>query len=379
MALVSLSIGANADPRFCMHSRYKTHGRNDLVGRENTASLRPDCWYSRTPVCCAGARLKSQDAVLGSDMKNTFLMNAVEGMFSNPFIFKMASKAAREKIVKRGDVLGLDFAGEIRSLKDAVNWEKAIENARDPQVQTPEYYKVPFHAYENGNLSIDAALEVTVAAKSVHSTVYSDTELDPNGDSRLRSTYSQCMKQLLDRQGARHIQDILDIGSATGLSSVALLEAFPEATVTGIDLSPHFVAAGRVLQSHLIESGKLRLIHGLAEQTDFSDESFDMVSMCLVCHELPQQPTIDIFKEAYRVLRPGGALCVMEMNPVTPAFQRVMNNPIPYTIFKSTEPYLLDYVALDMPAAMAMAGFDCTVGQMENSPKHKTVVAIKHR
>jgi len=306
---------------------------------------------------------KTQVAELGTESKNTILMNAVEGLFSNPFIFKMASKAARGKIVKRGDALGLDFAGEIRSLQDAVNWDEAIENARNPQVHTPEYYKVPFHAYENGNLSIEAALEVTVAAKSVHSTVYSDTELDPNGDSRLRSTYSHCMKQLLDKQGARPIRDILDIGAATGLSSVALLEAFPDATVTGIDLSPHFIAAGRVLQSHHIESGKLRLIHGLAEQTTFLDESFDMVSMCLVCHELPQQPTIDIFKEAFRLLRPGGALCVMEMNPVTPAFQRVMNNPIPYTIFKSTEPYLLDYVGLDMPAAMAIAGFATAVNR----------------
>eukprot|EP00890_Picochlorum_soloecismus_P005088 jgi/Picsp_1/5580/NSC_02939-R1_methyltransferase type 11 len=374
MTLVSILIGADADPR-CINNGCTKHRFNFIV-KKNIGNVRPSS-CSRSLSRGVGDLKSHRDAVLGTGMKNTFLMNAVEGLFSNPLIFKMASKAARAKIVKRGDALGLDFAAEIRSLQDAANWEEAIENARDPQVHTPEYYKVPFHAYENGNLSTEAALEVTVAAKSVHSTVYSDTELDPHGDSRLRSTYSHCMKQLLDKQGARNIHDVLDIGAATGLSSVALLEAFPDATVTGIDLSPHFIAAGRILQSHHIESGKLRLVHGLAEQTTLLDETFDMVSMCLVCHELPQQPTIDIFKEAYRLLRPGGALCVMEMNPITPAFQRVMNNPIPYAIFKSTEPYLLDYVALDMPAAMAIAGFS-TVQQMENSPKHKTVVAIKH-
>lgn len=36
--------------------------------------------------------------------------------------------------------------------------------------------------------------------------------------------------------------------SATGLSSLALLEAFPGASVTGVDLSPYFLAVGRYEQ-----------------------------------------------------------------------------------------------------------------------------------
>jgi hypothetical protein len=40
---------------------------------------------------------------------------------------------------------------------------------------------VSFHAYEKGNLSLDAALEVEAAAKSVHANVFDPTgkELDP--------------------------------------------------------------------------------------------------------------------------------------------------------------------------------------------------------
>lgn len=49
-------------------------------------------------------------------------------------------------------------------------------------------------------------------------------------------------------QGARPVQDILDVGCATGLSSLALAKAFPEAQITGIDLSPHFLAVGRFEQ-----------------------------------------------------------------------------------------------------------------------------------
>ncbi len=277
--------------------------------------------------------------------------------------------------------MGLDFAAEIEALKQ-VDWQKEMSDVVDTTVSTPEYYKVPFHAYPQGNLSMDSALEVTVAAKSVHATVMDPAgkELDPEGDEKLRSSYSKCIIQLLEQQNARPIKDIVDIGAATGLSSLALLKAFPEATVTGIDLSPHFLAAGRYLQrqreSKSGQKEKLTLIHGLAEDTRLPDASVDLVSICLVCHELPESASRAIFKEAARILRPGGALCVMEMNPASQIFQKVMQNPIPYTIFKSTEPWLLEYVNLDMKAAMMDAGLMKPM-QLENSPRHKSVVAIK--
>jgi hypothetical protein len=40
------------------------------------------------------------------------------------------------------------------------------------------------------------------------------------------------------------VHDIVDVGCATGLSSLELLRAFPQASVVGIDLSPHFLAGG---------------------------------------------------------------------------------------------------------------------------------------
>lgn len=312
---------------------------------------------------------------------NPLLLSAVEALFTFPPVFRAAAAGARRKIVERGAEMGLDFAAEIDALR-SVDWDEEIAAATDPSVPTPDYYKVPFHAYEAGNLSMEAALEVTVAAKSVHATVM-DPEgktLDPEGDARLRGSYSSKMKTLLAEGGARPVRDVLDVGAATGLSSAALAATFPEAQITGIDLSPQFLAAGRYLQRQReAASGqkeRVKLVHGLAEDTGFADASFDLVSICLVCHELPESASRAIFKEACRVLRPGGALAVMEMNPASPIFQKIMRNPIPYTVFKSTEPYLLDYMNMDMHAAMRDAGFEAPK-QLENSPRHRTVVAIK--
>lgn len=54
------------------------------------------------------------------------------------------------------------------------------------------------------------------------------------GDNNLRSSYSRCMQQLLKEEQARPVQQILDVGASTGLSSLALLAAFPAAEVTGV-------------------------------------------------------------------------------------------------------------------------------------------------
>jgi SAM-dependent methyltransferase len=44
------------------------------------------------------------------------------------------------------------------------------------------------------------------------------------------------------------VKAVVDLGCATGLSTLALQRLFPGASLTGVDLSPHFLAVGRHLQ-----------------------------------------------------------------------------------------------------------------------------------
>ncbi|KAL4856131.1 Demethylmenaquinone methyltransferase [Chlorella vulgaris] len=314
------------------------------------------------------------------------LVDIVEALFKFPPFFSFASKKARAMIVKRGKKMGLDFEAEIAHLQ-GVDWAAELAAVEDKSVKYPDYYTVPFHAYPEGNLGWTPAMEMTVAARSVHSTVYADDgkTLDPEGDNNLRSSYSRCMQQLLEeQQAARPVQQILDVGASTGLSSLALLAAFPAAEVTGVDLSPHMLAVGSYLQRQRQQQRaaagqppeQLRFVHAAGEDTRLPDESVDLVSVMLVCHELPAAASQAVFKEAHRVLRPGGALAVMEMNPASPGFRRIFANPFPYVAFKSTEPWLLEYLGLDMAGAMRAAGFS-SVKELENSPRHETVVAVK--
>jgi trans-aconitate methyltransferase len=56
------------------------------------------------------------------------------------------------------------------------------------------------------------------------------------------------MQQLPSVQAPGEVQAVLDLGCATGLSSLALAQLFPAAQITGVDLSPHMVAVGRYHQ-----------------------------------------------------------------------------------------------------------------------------------
>ncbi|WIA18170.1 hypothetical protein OEZ85_009645 [Tetradesmus obliquus] len=317
---------------------------------------------------------------------NPMLVSVVEALFKFPPLFEQATKKARGMIIQRAEAIGLDWDGTLQQLQQQ-DWEARLQEATDPAAGSyPSYYTQPFHAYKQGNLCWEAAQEFMLSSQSVHAPVMDpeNKKMDPLGDHMLRSNYGKCMLQLMaETPGAPQpsaVQAVLDVGCAAGLSSLALRELFPAAHITGVDLSPHMVAVGRYHQEQReVASGSkepVSILHRKAEDTQLPAGSFDVVSMCLVAHELPQHATKAILQEAYRLLRPGGVMSIMEMNPNSPAFQRVFANVFAYTAFKSTEPWLMEYVTLDLHGAMREAGFEAP-RQTENSPKHRTVVAAK--
>jgi ubiquinone/menaquinone biosynthesis C-methylase UbiE len=112
--------------------------------------------------------------------------------------------------------------------------------------------------------------------------------------------------------------------------------------------------------------------HAPAEETGLPSNSFDLVSACLMFHELPQNAAQAIFKEAKRLLKAGGYFCLMDMNPRSPVYKKMP--PYVFTLLKSTEPYLDEYFTLDLEQALLEAGFD-SPSIVPNSPRHRTVMA----
>ena len=141
----------------------------------------------------------------------------------------------------------------------------------------------------------------------------------------------------------------------------------------GLDLSPYMLA---VAQTQDTQGEIAQWVHGLAESTGFPAAAFDLITLQFVTHELPRQATQAILAEAHRVLRPGGALAIIDNNPQSAVIQALP--PVLFTLMKSTEPWSDDYYTFDLEAALVEAGFEAPV-VVPSDPRHRTLVARKGR
>lgn len=301
----------------------------------------------------------------------------INGILAIKPLSNLAKQRARQMMIKRANSIGVFWLEEVAALK-VRDWSEDLIAVQNPNLKYPAYYTTSFHAYEEGNLGWEPALEVEVAAHAVHARIWQDAGAE--GDLRLRQSYHAA----LEPQLAQTPHDIVDLGCSVGMSTFALQATFPEATVTGVDLSPYFLAIAKYRTEMRLAGNGTRLqgttatasmptwIHGAAEATGLPDHSYDLVSACLLFHELPQSAAIAVFQEARRLLRPGGVFAFMDMNPKSEIYAAMP--PYILTLLKSTEPYLDQYFALDVEQALIDAGFERPT-ITPNSPRHRSVVA----
>ncbi|HEY9651570.1 MAG TPA: class I SAM-dependent methyltransferase [Coleofasciculaceae cyanobacterium] len=287
----------------------------------------------------------------------------VNGLLSIKPLANFAKQQARTMMINRAEKIGVPWRQRVQELRTK-DWDGYLAKVQDPNLTYPDYYLRSFHAYETGNLSWDAAFEVEVAAYAVHAKIWPSS--GAKGDCQLRQSYHDILQQQLDIQP----RDILDLGCSVGMSAFALHQVYPQANLTGVDLSPYFLAVAQYnCEQHNL---KMNWRHAAAEATGLPDASFDLVSACLLFHELPQVAAKTIFREARRLLRPGGYFTIMDMNPQSEAFATMP--PYILTLLKSTEPYMDEYFTLDIEQALVEAGFQSPT-ITRNSPRHRTVVA----
>lgn len=287
----------------------------------------------------------------------------VNGILAIKPLAEFAKSRARNMMIQRAEEIGVPWRKNVEKLRSH-DWNLELAQVENTQLSYPEYYVTSFHAYENGNLNWDAALEVESAAYAVHAKIWPDA--GAKGDPMLRQSYHDILKQKVSLQP----QDILDLGCSIGLSTFALQKNYPQAKITGLDLSAYFLAVARYRTREL--KAQLNWLHAAAESTGLPDASFDLVSSFLMFHELPQEPSKQIFREARRLLRPGGYFTIMDMNPRSQIYAKMP--PYILTLLKSTEPYLDAYFTLDIEKALVEAGFESPIVTC-NSPRHRTIVA----
>lgn len=118
-------------------------------------------------------------------------------------------------------------------------------------------------------------------------------------------------------------QQVLDLGCGTATLTVMLKQAYPEATVTGLDGDPAVLRIGRTKADSA--GVLLTLDQGMAYDLPYADDSFDRVVSSLMFHHLTTQDKQRAMKEAYRVLRAGGSFWIVDFGPPLGIWSRLIS------------------------------------------------------
>ncbi len=220
----------------------------------------------------------------------------------------------------------------ILRFRDSIDWESATTAFTNPQVAYPDYYTHnDFHGIRNGYLTVDAAITYDPITQYVL----------PPGETWVRESLVNAI------QGTP--RTLLDLGCGTGTTTLMLKRRFPDASVTGLDLSPHMLVVGdRKAQAAGLD---ITFRHGNAMATGLAADSYDVVCATLLFHETPPAVAKTILRESFRLLKPGGQMLILDGNQKTLRAVDWLN-----TVFE--EPFIRDYGQGNVDAWLGFAGFE---------------------
>lgn len=181
-------------------------------------------------------------------------------------------------------------------------------------------------------------------------------------------------------------ESALDLCCGTADWTIALANEVGEAgKVVGLDFSKNMLSVG---QQKVNDLGlkQVELIHGNAMALPFDDNSFDYVTIGFGLRNVPDY--MQVLKEMYRVLKPGGqAVCLETSQPELPVVREVYYVYFRYMmplfgklIAKSYEEYSwLQESAKDFPGMTELASMFKTAGFSSVDVKpHTFGVAATH-
>jgi ubiquinone/menaquinone biosynthesis C-methylase UbiE len=145
--------------------------------------------------------------------------------------------------------------------------------------------------------------------------------------------------------------DFLDLACGDGSFTQSVLDNWPGLRATALDLSPAYLGKARAALSAW---RGVRFVEAKAEATGLPEASFDLITAVYLFHELPPKIRVEVAAEIARLLKPGGALILVDTIQYgdEPGFDTLLE-AFPRGFH---EPYYDSYCRLDLGGHFAAAG-----------------------
>ena len=203
----------------------------------------------------------------------------------------------------------------------------------------PDYYRQNFHFQSDGWLSEESAA------------IY-DTQVEVLFTGAADVMRRRAMKPIAEWMAGRNQRTLqgLDVGCGTGRLLAFLHGAWPGMRLTGLDLSPPYLAEARRL---IGRTARVKLIEGAAEALPFDDASLDFVVSSFLLHELPPDIRAAALREMARVAKPDGLVVVVDS--IQKGDQPTWDGLLDLFPHYFHEPYYADYVTGSLEGLAAEA------------------------
>jgi SAM-dependent methyltransferase len=250
-----------------------------------------------------------------------------------------------------------DLNAKASALASKARKAKSLGSLRlNPNLKVPAYHLgVDIHIQPGGYHSEFGPEDVSAGAiydRGVH--LYLMGGMGPRNDSLGRVSSNWFKRDFPNAAPKR----ILDMGCTVGNSTLAWAELFPKAEIHGIDVAApvlryaHARAISLGIPAHFSQQN--------AEETDFEDNSFDVIVSHIMLHETSNSALPRVLKECRRLLKPGGIMMHLEIPRPQEMFEKFMFD---WEAYNNNEPFSMGCRESDLVGLAEAAGFDpSTVG-----------------
>lgn len=116
---------------------------------------------------------------------------------------------------------------------------------------------------------------------------------------------------------------ILDICTGTAANAIKIAKLKKDTQIVGIDISKEMLSiAKKKIKKNELDHIKLYEMDATA--TTFKDNTFDVILISLVLHEMPKELAEKILIEAKRILKPNGKVLVVEWEAPQSTLKKVL-------------------------------------------------------